>query len=203
LTTTPVDGFHGRIDEHGGVVAYVEVFGRCLIGMVFVFSAWSKRPGAGRFQQFSDSLAAMRLLPGRFVRPVATVVVCAETAVVLLLLPLPPRPLAVAGFALAIVLLVGFAVSIGMVLRRGVRASCRCFGGSGAAPFRRHHIVRNLVLVAVAGAGLVAALAEPALTWEAVLLAGVPAVVLAFLTTRLDDVVDLFTPAPPLSARRR
>jgi hypothetical protein len=179
------------------------VFGRCLIGVVFLVSAWSKRPGAGRFRQFSDSLAAMRLLPARYVRPVATVVVCAETAVVLLLLPQPLRPLAVAGFALAIVLLLGFAVSIGMVLRRGVQASCRCFGGSGAAPFRRHHIVRNLLLVAVAGAGLVAALTEPPFRWEAVVLAGLPAAVLALLTTRLDDVVDLFAPAPPVPARRR
>jgi hypothetical protein len=184
-------------------VAYVEVFGRCLIGVVFLFSAWSKRPGSGRFTQFSDSLAAMRLLPARFVVPVATVVVCAETAVVLLLMPQPLRPLAVAGFALAIVLLLGFAVSIGLVLRRGVQASCRCFGGSGAAPFRRHHIIRNLVLVVAAGAGLVAALAEPAITWEAVTLGGVPAVVLALLTTRLDDVVELFAPAPPTPVRRR
>ncbi|GIJ59601.1 methylamine utilization protein MauE [Virgisporangium aurantiacum] len=179
------------------------MFGRCLIGVVFLFSAWGKRPGAGRFRQFSDSLAAMRVLPTRFVRPVATVVVGAETAVVLLLLPQPLRPLAVAGFALAIVLLLGFAVSIGLVLRRGVQASCRCFGGSGAAPFRRHHIVRNLVLVTAAGAGLVAALAEPAITWEAVALGGGPAVVLALLTTRLDDVVELFAPAPPVPVRRR
>jgi hypothetical protein len=185
-------------------VAYVEVFGRFLIGMVFLFSAWSKRPGSGRFTQFRDSLAAMRLLPARFVVPVATVVVGAETAVVLLLLvPQPLHLIAVAGFALTIVLLLGFAVSIGLVLRRGVQASCRCFGGTGAAPFRRHHIVRNLVLVAAAGAGLVAALAEPAFTWEAVTLAGAPAVVLALLTTRLDDVVELFAPAPPVPVRRR
>lgn len=184
-------------------MAYVEVLGRCLIGVVFLFSAWSKRPGGGRFKQFSDSLAAMRLLPARFVVPIATVVVCAEAAVVLLLVPQPLRLLAVAGFALAIVLLLGFAVSIGLVLRRGVQASCRCFGGSGAAPFRRHHIVRNLVLVAAAGAGLVAALAEPSLSWEAVALAGVPGVVVALLTTRLDDVVELFAPAPPVPVRRR
>lgn len=184
-------------------MAYVEVFSRCLIGVVFLFSAWSKRPGSGRFQQFSDSLAAMRLLPARLVVPVAAVVVGAETAVVLLLLPQPLHLVAVAGFALAIVLLLGFAVSIGMVLRRGVRASCRCFGGSSSAPFRRHHIVRNLVLVAAAGAGLVAGLAGPAFTWEAVTLAGAPAVVLALLTTRLDDVVELFAPAPPVPVRRR
>jgi hypothetical protein len=184
-------------------VAYVEVFSRCLIGVVFLVSAWGKRPGSGRFRQFSDSLAAMRLLPARAVVPVAGIVVAAETAVVVLLLPLPLRPPAVAGFALAIVLLLGFAVSIGMVLRRGVQASCRCFGGSGAAPFRPHHIVRNLVLVAAAVAGLVAAVAGPALTWPAVVLGGVPGAIVALVVTRLDDVVDLFAPAPAVPARRR
>jgi hypothetical protein len=187
----------------GASVAYVEVFSRCLIGVVFLVSAWSKRPGSGRFRQFSDSLAAMRLLPSRAVVPVAGVVVAAETAVVLLLLPQPVRLLAAAGFALAVVLLLAFAVSIGMVLRRGVQASCRCFGGSGSAPFRRHHIARNLVLVAVAVAGLVAVLAEPALTWEAVILGAVPGAVVALLVTRLDDLVALFTPAPPVPVRRR
>lgn len=187
----------------GASVTYLEVFSRCLIGVVFLFSAWSKRPGSGRFREFSDSLAAMRLLPAPLVRPVAAVVVAAETAVVLLVAPLPVRLLAAAGLALAVLLLAGFAVSIGLVLRRGVQASCRCFGGSSAAPFRRHHIVRNVLLVAVAGAGLVAVLAGPALTWEALLLAGVPAAVLGLLTTRLDDVVELFAPVPPVSARRR
>jgi hypothetical protein len=175
-------------------VAYIEVFGRCLIGVVFLASAWSKRPVGGRFRQFSDSLAAMGLLPARFVVPVAAIVVVLETAVVLLLLLL-----AAAGFALATALLIGFAVAIGLVLRRGVQASCRCFGGSGAAPFRRHHIVRNLVLVAVAVAGFVAALAGPALPWAAVALAAVPALVVALLVTRLDDLVDLFA---PVGARR-
>lgn len=183
-------------------MAYVEVFSRCLIGVVFLVSAWGKRPGSGRFRQFSDSLAAMRLLPARAVVPVAGVVVALETAVVLLLLPLPVRPLAVAGFALAIVLLLGFAVSIGLVLRRGVQASCRCFGGSGAAPFRRHHIVRNLVLVALAVAGVVAALGEPALSWEAAALGAVPGAVVGLLVTRLDDLVELFAP-PPAAVRRR
>lgn len=184
-------------------MAYVEVFSRCLIGVVFLVSAWSKRPVGGRFRQFSDSLAAMRLLPARAVVPVAGVVVAAETAVVLLLLPQPVRPLAAVGFALAVLLLAGFAVAIGMVLRRGVQASCRCFGGSGAAPFRRHHIVRNVMLIAVAGAGVVAALAAPAMSWEAVALGGVPGAVVALLVTRLDDLVELFAPAPPVSARRR
>lgn len=173
-------------------MAYVEVFGRCLIGLVFVASAWSKRPVNGQFKQFSDSLAAMRLLPARFVVPVAAGVVALEAAVVLLLL----LPLAAFGFALAILLLAGFAGAIFLVLRRGVQASCRCFGGSGAAPFRRHHIVRNVALIAVAGAGLVAALAAPAISWEAVALGAMPGAVVALLVTRLDDLVELFAPAP-------
>jgi hypothetical protein len=177
-------------------VAYVEVFSRCVIGVVFLVSAWSKRPGS--FTQFSDSLATMRLLPARAVVPVAGVVVGLETVVVLLMALLPAP-----GFALAVVLLLGFAGAIAVVLRRGVQASCRCFGGSGAAPFRVHHIVRNLVLVAVAVAGFVAVLAGAALTWQAVALGAVPGVVVALLVTRLDDLVALFAPAPPVPVRRR
>jgi hypothetical protein len=120
--------------------------------------------------------------------------VALETAVVVLLL-LPPVG-AAAGFAVAILLLTGFAVSIFLVLRRGVQASCRCFGGSGAAPFRRHHIVRNVALIAVAVAGLVAALAGPAFSWEALALGAVPGGVVALLVTRLDDLVELFAPVP-------
>jgi hypothetical protein len=170
-------------------VAYVDVFCRCVIGVVFLVSAWSKRPGS--FKEFSDSLAAMRLLPARSVVPVAAFVVFVEAAVVLLMVLLPAP-----GFALAVVLLLAFAGSIGVVLRRGVQASCRCFGGSGAAPFRPHHIVRNLVLVAVAVAGLVAVLTGPALTWQAAALGAVPGAVVALLVTRLDDLVALFAPAP-------
>ena len=107
-----------------------------------------------------------------------------------------PALLPAPAFALAVVLLLAFAGAIAVVLRRGVQASCRCFGGSGAAPFRPHHIVRNLVLVAVAVTGLVAVLAGPALTWEAVALGAVPGVVVALLVTRLDDLVALFSPTP-------
>jgi hypothetical protein len=184
------------MDEHGGpTVTYVEVFSRCLIGVVFLLSAWSKLPVADRFRQFAGSLAAMRLLPERLVGPVAAGVVAAEAAVPLLLLPLPVRALAVAGFALAAVLLLGFAVAIVAVLRRGVQASCRCFGGSREARFRPHHVVRNLVLVAVAGLGLGAALLQPSVPWQVLALAVPPAFIAAVLVTHLDDVVDLFAPA--------
>jgi hypothetical protein len=180
-------------------VSYIEVFGRCLIGVVFLVSAVSKLRGSRQFREFAASLTAMRLLPSRLVTPVAAVVAATELAVPVLLAPLPVPGLAAAGFAIAALLLAGFAVAIVVVLRRGVQASCRCFGGSGAAPFGRHHVVRNAVLTLIAGLGVYASLGQPTVDLQVLALAGPLGLVGALVTVRLDDLVDLFS---PLSADR-
>jgi hypothetical protein len=181
-------------------VSYVEVFCRCLIGVVFLVSAVSKLRGGRQFREFASSLRGMRLLPGRLVAPVAAVVAAAELAVPVLLAPLPVPSLVVAGFALAALLLAGFAVAIVVVLRRGVQASCRCFGGSGAAPFGWHHVIRNGVLTVVAALGGYAALGTSAVDLQALALTAPLGLVAALVTVRLDDIVDLFS---PMSARRQ
>ncbi|MEJ3749588.1 MauE/DoxX family redox-associated membrane protein [Actinomycetes bacterium KLBMP 9797] len=175
---------------------YLLLFARCLIGLTFALSAWSKLRGGREFRAFAASLRDMRVLPARLVGPVAGTVAVAEAAVPVLLLPLPAPGLATLGFLLAGALLAAFTVAVVAVLRRGVPASCRCFGGPTAAPFRRHHVVRNLALIAVAAAGVYAAVADtPA--GAAVALAVPPAAVAALIVARLDDLVALFTPTPP------
>lgn len=172
-------------------MAYVEVFSRSLIGVVFLLSAWSKRPLGGRFEEFVGSLAGMRVVGRRSVRPVAAVVVAGEAAapVLLLVLPLP-------GFVVAGLLLLGFCAAIVTVLRRGTPAACRCFGGAKPAQFRWHHVARNAVLIAVAGAGAAAVTADPSLPWPVVAVAGAAGLVVAVLVTRIDDLIDLFAPLP-------
>ncbi|GIJ43784.1 methylamine utilization protein MauE [Virgisporangium aliadipatigenens] len=170
-------------------MAYVEAFSRCLIGLVFLLSAASKAPVGGGFTQFRDSLSEMRLLAPRAVRPVAALVVLGEAAVPLLLSTLPA-----AGFAAAAVLLLGFTAAIVTVLRRGTPAACRCFGGGRPARFRRYHVARNAVLLVVSGIGAAAVRADPPTRWPEAMVAAAAGIVVAVLVTRLDDLVELFTP---------
>jgi hypothetical protein len=55
-------------------MAYVEVFSRGLIGLVFLLSGCAKTPSGG-------SLSGMRLLRREAVRPVAAVVVAGEARI--------------------------------------------------------------------------------------------------------------------------
>lgn len=99
------------------------------------------------------------------------------------------------GIGIAIVLLMVFGVGIAAAMLRGLRTTCRCFGSS-SAPLGRRHLVRNALLVAVAATGLAfgsdrVGSADPA----GLAVAGAGALVLAALVVRLDDLIDLFTPA--------
>jgi hypothetical protein len=170
-------------------MAYVAVFTRSLIGLVFLLSAWSKLPLGNRFDEFAASLTDMRLLAGRYVRPVAALVVAGEAAVPVLLLTLP-----VPGFAVAGALLLGFSAAIAVVLRRGTPAACRCFGRARPAQFRWHHAVRNAVLLGVAGAGAAAVAVHPSVPWQVAVVAVPAGLVVAALVAHLDDLVDLFAP---------
>lgn len=181
----------------GDQVSYVVVFSRCLIGAVFLVSAISKLRGRRQLREFVTSLRSMRLVPERLLTPVAVLVAVAELAVPLLLAPYPAPPvMAAAGLIVAAMLLTAFAAAIVIVLRRGVAASCRCFGGSGSTPFGRHHVARNAVLTLVALLGAYASLRQPALDWAAVTLAAPLGIVGALIVTRLDDLIELFGPAP-------
>ncbi|MDP9798687.1 hypothetical protein J2S43_007199 [Catenuloplanes nepalensis] len=172
-------------------MAYLEVFTRGLIGLVFLLSAWSKMPIGDRFGEFAASLAGMRLLPGRFARPAATLVVAAEAVTPVLLLTIP-----VLGFALAAALLLGFTVSIVTVLRRGTRATCRCFGGSAPARFRWHHVARNVALLVVTATGTAAVSAQPSVPWQVAAVGSAAGLAVALLVAHLDDLVGLFAPIP-------
>lgn len=180
-------------------MSHLLLFTRCLLALVFAASAVSKLRGRHAFGEFAESLRDMRLLPSWAVRPIATVVALAEAAVPPLLIPLPFSVLTTAGFVLAGLLLSGFTVAVATVLRRKVSATCRCFGGSTAAPFGRHHVVRNLLLTACAAAGAYASATEAPTTVSAAALAVPFAAVAALIVIRLDDLVALFTPlsTPP------
>ncbi|MFI1581741.1 MauE/DoxX family redox-associated membrane protein [Embleya sp. NPDC020630] len=168
-------------------MGYVYVGCACLVGLVFVTSAVSK------LRDFAGFVASVpRLVPmpiGR-ARPIAVLVVGAETAVpILVAFP----PLGALGFTVAAVLLLAFTVAIAGALRRGRRSSCRCFGASDA-PLGARHLARNAVLLAAACAGAAAAMlgAADSPPLAGGLIAGVAGLVGALLIITLDDIVDLF-----------
>ncbi|MFD2417283.1 MauE/DoxX family redox-associated membrane protein [Amycolatopsis pigmentata] len=160
---------------------------RGLFVVVFLVSSWSK---AANPRAFTDSIRAMRLLPPGVVPAVAGVVMAAETAVWLLLI----TPLAVAGFALAAVMLAAFTVAIVLALARGAAAPCRCFGTS-SAPLEGRHVVRNVVLLGLAGLGVVFTLmATDSLGPAGLVVAAGGGAVPGVLVATLDDLVELFQP---------
>jgi methylamine utilization protein MauE len=99
-----------------------------------------------------------------------------------------------AGFAGAAVLLAVFTVAIGLLLRRGDRRPCHCFGVTDI-PLGPAHLVRNLVLLALAVTGFSVPGSEFAVAGVA--LACVAGVVVAVLMVRFDDLVTLFAPPDP------
>ncbi|MVU79764.1 hypothetical protein GPX89_21285 [Nocardia sp. ET3-3] len=126
---------------------------RLVLAVVFGLSAWGK---------FADA-AGTRKAVGEFGIPLAWVPAVAwglpgvEAAVAVAVLP----PWTAAGAALVAILLLGmFTGAVVRLLRHGRRPVCSCFGAASAAPIGRGTVVRNIVLIALAGWTLVATLAE-------------------------------------------
>nr|WP_225311513.1 MauE/DoxX family redox-associated membrane protein [Microbispora cellulosiformans] len=144
-------------------------FCRLLTGIVFLTSAVSKLRGRAAYEEFT---AATRALAPRLpARPAAALVVAAEAAVAPLL---AWRPTALAGFCVALGLLVAFTVAMAAALRRRRRVLCRCFGAS-TVPVGPGHLVRNAVLAAAAATGAAQAAMTGAMTGAAAGSAGAPA----------------------------
>lgn len=150
-----------------------------LIGLVFVAAVLGKVTG---YPAFVNSVADMGLRPAA---PIAAIVLLGEVAIVALVVGVPS-----AGFALAAVMLLAFAVAVALSLRRGNAKPCRCFGRS-TTPLGWHHVWRNAFLIAIAVLG---ALATPATTGLAVAaVAAVAGLVAGALVVMLDDLRFLFT----------
>ena len=165
-----------------------------VVWLVFAVAVAGKIRGRARLREFRRSLVATGLVPRRWATAAAATVLAAETATLVLLLAPVTRPV---GFALAVAVMAGFVTGVWLVVRRGVRAVCRCFGAAGG-PLSGVHLARNLTLLGVSLAGLVASLtsATPIDPRSPVLLpVAVAAVVVAVLLIRAEDVAALVRPA--------
>jgi Methylamine utilisation protein MauE len=157
-----------------------------LVAVVFAISAVGKVRTAPVRLAFRRSLAGMAVLPARAVGTVAAAVPVAEAAsVVLIVMP----PTAVLGCVLALALLVTFTTGIVIVLRRGTRAGCLCFGTT-ERPYGPRHLVRNALLAAAALAGA-AASGHPT-DLPGALIAIAAGVLAALVLVTFDEMLDLF-----------
>jgi len=168
-------------------MGYVTIAAQAMLATVFAWAGLGKVLRRGAYPRFLAELRAMRLVRPGAVPVVGALAVTAElTVAVLLLAP----PLARSGFVLAGLTLAALTWAVGVTLRRGTAARCRCFGTAGRELGHRH-VVRNGVLLAVAVVGAVPA--GPSGAAFAGTVVGLCAGALAaVLVIRLDDVVDLF-----------
>jgi hypothetical protein len=161
-----------------------------LVAVVFAISAAGKLRTSGVRAAFRRSVADMAVLPARAVGPVAVSVPIAEAATVVLLV-IPST--AVLGCVLALALIAAFTTGIVIVLRRGTKAVCLCFGTT-ERPYRPRHLVRNGLLAAAALAGSVLSGHPADLPAALIMIAG--SVIAALVLVMFDELVDLFgTPA--------
>ncbi len=169
--------------ELGCRAALIVVFGLAIAGKIRSRASWDA------FVQTLGAFGAPRSLPRA---PAAAAIVGLEAAAAACLVASPAL-----GHALALGLLAMFTAALGLALRRGERAPCRCFGAS-ERPIGPGHLARNAALLAVALAGLGARLTgSPGAaglqeTIAALLVGGV----VGFLITRWDDLLFLFSAAP-------
>lgn len=163
---------------------------RFLIGVVFGVSAVSKLRTRSQFHAFLRSLQRMKVVPGPLERASAVTVAAAEVAIVLLM-AFPAKATGIMGFVVALGLLAVFTAAIVSVIARKIDTTCRCFGKSDT-PLGRQHVVRNLMLMVMAGAGLAGEItgtsAEPGL----LAVAAIAGLLFGGMVTMFDDLVALF-----------
>jgi hypothetical protein len=169
------------------MTGYLLVSARTLMGAVLFVSAGSKVRSTAAFAGFGAWLGQLTVVPANQIKYVAVLVVAAE-AVAVPLLAIPAT--AIPGLALAAVLMIAFAVSIGVVTRRGVPVPCRCFGAS-ARPLGPEHVTRNILLaaVAIAAAAMASLSPGPALGAASTGLALLTGIAAAAVIVRLDDIL--------------
>ncbi len=174
-------------------MGYLAIACRCAIGLVFLGSATGKLHSKAARAAFEASIVDMRIVPRNRIRLLACTVICAELAIPLLL---SIQSTAVVGFALALGVLTAFSAGIIVVLNRGTAATCQCFGLSGAL-LGIHHVVRNAILwIAAALGGTAVMLSRQAdIQVGGVVVAVAGAFLVAFIIVILDELMALFRPS--------
>ena len=163
------------------------------IATLFAVAVASKVRSRTAIRSFASSIEVFGVRRAR-APAVAAAAVALESAIVIAVLA---PGLAGAGLWLATATLTLLTVLVAALLRRGVRAPCRCFGAS-ARPMGRVHVARNAIAAIVAAAGALLHGAGPSPDPTAIALGLGAGLAGAFLLMRMDDVADLFRPSSAL-----
>jgi hypothetical protein len=178
--------------------------------VIYGTSAASKLRGGVSYRAYREGLGETRLVPERWLSSVAAALAAAE-AVTAVLAASGAGLLAVhwglmvatVGLGAAALLAVVLTVGVAVVVRRGTRARCACFGATTVSQIGGAHLIRNGTLLAALATGLVALTStagRPAV--GGVVLALAAAGTASLVLIRLDDIVELFR-APAASAGRQ
>lgn len=170
----------------------VLTFSRISTCLVFALSSFAKLRDAAGFRQ---TLALSLLVNGPLLKLVAFGVLLAEAAVAVLMV-LGGEALVV-GFVLATLLLCVFSAFLVSALRRGLRASCHCFGPSNRT-IRPADLARNagFISFALVGWAIVSTSAAPlsSMPQADTFLVGLMAAVFVFLLVHLPEIAEVLRP---------
>jgi hypothetical protein len=180
---------------------------------VFTTSAAAKVRGRRAYRAFLAGLGESGLVPRRALPATAAALAVREAAIGVSLAAAAAADLATgrgavpwaeAALALAAVLTTVLATGVAVVVRRGAQAPCACFGARPGRPLGRAHLVRNLVLLAAIGTGLVTSPLAGGPGAPAAAALGVAAgSVAALVIIRWEDLADLFSPGVAVTAPLR
>ncbi len=162
---------------------------RLLLLTVFALALAGKISGRKAWGAFVQSIHAMSVVAPSRAAAAAVATAVAEASIVVLA-AVPVRWAGTAAFALAAGLLACLTLAVVRVIRRGAAVPCRCFGPS-ETPLGAQHVTRNLVLIAVALAGLAASFAGGPLDPPLAAVVAVFGAALGLLMSRWDDLVSL------------
>ena len=170
-------------------LSYALAFCRVVIGLVFLVSSVGKLLDMAQFKQAINNF---RILPSKFSGLAATLFLCAEMAIFLLVLI--GGPLLIVGFSLAIFLLLLFCLALMSVLIRKMRTSCNCFGAN-TKQVSFFDLWRNIGFIACAlvgwGTTVWTKYSQTNPTLIEWVLIGLGAVVFVVIWIQLEEVVQL------------
>ena len=167
---------------------YLELGCRGVLAGVLLVSLAGKLRGRAAYAAFVAATKSLLATGDRQAGVLAPLTIAAEIGTVVALAIGP------AGLVAAAALLGCFTGALVLALRRGSVAPCRCFGAS-TTPIGLHHVVRNVVLIGLAAAGLIAGAApgDPPVEPAALAITALAVGVCVLVTARLDDLVDVLT----------
>jgi hypothetical protein len=181
-----------------------------LAACVYGTSAGTKLSGRRAYRPYAEGLGEAGLVATRWLPATAAALAGGEAAVAaglavaaVLTAAATPGAATVTAVSLgAAALLTGIlAAGVAVVLRRGTRARCACFGAARRQPLGKTHLTRNLSLLAAVAAGLALDALAPGRPMSAgAAMAAVAGALVALLLIRLDDLVMVFKPASRGSA---